>query len=293
MSRTEINLRQGPPRPEPRPIRSWQDAEHNAAAWMRYWGFRDAVATPGGADGGVDVRAADAFGQVKYQAVQVGRPDLQRLFGARGRETDKQLIFFTGSDYASTAVAYAEEMEIALFVYGLDGSMTAVNSAARRISTVHAARLPAASPRPTAVAQGKGGPGPLNWRLLVGLLFLILPISHALHGALETPLEAVLDFLGFWTAGLLLVWWWMVKRSKAGVLRLADEPPMRISEARPTGPSSSAATEFDNSSLVGEVVHQLQRGNKIQAVKLYREATGVGLSEAKGAVEEIAGQQGL
>ncbi|MGY1580899.1 restriction endonuclease [Streptomyces sp. MN13] len=79
--------------PARRPVRSWQEAERNAAAWMRHWGYHDAAARPGGADGGVDVRSARALGQVKFQAHAVGRPELQRLFGARGRHMDRQLLF--------------------------------------------------------------------------------------------------------------------------------------------------------------------------------------------------------
>ncbi|MGJ5695206.1 restriction endonuclease [Streptomyces pratensis] len=123
----------GPALPERRPVRSWQDAEHNAAAWMRYWGYADAQAKPGGPDGGIDVRSARALGQVKYVAAAVGRPELQLLFGARGRLLDRQLLFFTGSSYAAPALQYALENDIALFVYGLDGSMEARNAPARRI----------------------------------------------------------------------------------------------------------------------------------------------------------------
>ncbi|MGI5038751.1 restriction endonuclease, partial [Streptomyces sp. JAC128] len=123
----------GPALPERRPVRSWQDAEHNAAAWMRYWGYADARAKPGGPDGGIDVRSARALGQVKYVAAAVGRPELQLLFGARGRLLDRQLLFFTGSSYAAPALQYALENDIALFVYGLDGSMEARNAPARRI----------------------------------------------------------------------------------------------------------------------------------------------------------------
>jgi ribosomal protein L7/L12 len=36
-----------------------------------------------------------------------------------------------------------------------------------------------------------------------------------------------------------------------------------------------------------EVEQLLRRGNKIEAIKVYREKTGVGLKEAKDAVEEI------
>lgn len=41
------------------------------------------------------------------------------------------------------------------------------------------------------------------------------------------------------------------------------------------------------------VVQELEQGRKIQAIRLYREQTGVGLREAKDAVEEIARQRGL
>ena len=41
------------------------------------------------------------------------------------------------------------------------------------------------------------------------------------------------------------------------------------------------------SSLPPEVVEALRKGNKIEAIKRLREATGVGLAEAKGAVEHF------
>jgi hypothetical protein len=101
---------------------------------MRHWGYLDARADPGGADGGIDVRSARALGQVKYQAAAVGRPALQLLFGARGQNLDKQLLFFTGSSYTTTALDYGRANDIALFVYHLDGSMEAINPQARRIT---------------------------------------------------------------------------------------------------------------------------------------------------------------
>ncbi|WP_433607397.1 ribosomal protein L7/L12 [Dactylosporangium sp. CA-139114] len=41
------------------------------------------------------------------------------------------------------------------------------------------------------------------------------------------------------------------------------------------------------------VLQELQQGRKIQAIKAYREATGVGLKEAKDDVEAIARRYGL
>ncbi|WP_205862439.1 restriction endonuclease [Planosporangium thailandense] len=219
-------------RPEPRLIRSWQDAEHNAAAWMRYWGYRDAAAKPGGADGGVDIRAARALGQVKYQASHVGRPELQKLFGARGHASEKQLIFFTGSDYASTAVAYADEHGIALFRYELDGSMVAVNAPARLISaetpgthaTAVSGRQRIGAPQPRTIGSPKTGEPGLwgrHWRLLAGLGFLYLPISHLSQGAIGSRFEFAFSFTVFWAIGALLVRWWWVRRRTGASLSLA------------------------------------------------------------------------
>ncbi|MFF6835213.1 restriction endonuclease [Streptomyces sp. NPDC012438] len=84
--------------PQPIQVSSWQEAERNAARWMRHWGYADATASPGGPDSGIDVHATGALGQVKYQAAQVGRPELQRFVGARPKNSTAQLIFFTGSD---------------------------------------------------------------------------------------------------------------------------------------------------------------------------------------------------
>lgn len=42
-----------------------------------------------------------------------------------------------------------------------------------------------------------------------------------------------------------------------------------------------------------EVVRLLELGKRIEAIKVYRERTGLGLAEAKGAVDEIARERGL
>jgi hypothetical protein len=81
-------------KPEPREVSSWQAAEVNAADWMRYWGFLDARVTQSGSDGGIDVRATGAVAQVKREAKAVGRPAVQNLVGARGRDASLHLLFF-------------------------------------------------------------------------------------------------------------------------------------------------------------------------------------------------------
>lgn len=45
--------------------------------------------------------------------------------------------------------------------------------------------------------------------------------------------------------------------------------------------------------LEGEILSLMQQGQKIQAIKLYREHTGTGLKEAKEAVEALAAQHGV
>jgi len=49
----------------------------------------------------------------------------------------------------------------------------------------------------------------------------------------------------------------------------------------------------DDGSLTDEVISALERGEKIQAVKLYRDQNGVGLKEAKEAVERLGEQHGI
>jgi ribosomal protein L7/L12 len=49
----------------------------------------------------------------------------------------------------------------------------------------------------------------------------------------------------------------------------------------------------ESGSPMPEVIEQLDQGNKIKAIKLYREQTGAGLAEAKSAVELMAKERGL
>ena len=42
-----------------------------------------------------------------------------------------------------------------------------------------------------------------------------------------------------------------------------------------------------------QIQDALRRGNKIEAIKIYRELTGVGLAEAKQAIDGIASRLGL
>jgi ribosomal protein L7/L12 len=56
---------------------------------------------------------------------------------------------------------------------------------------------------------------------------------------------------------------------------------------------ANAGLAFDPYSKVPlEVAEAMQRGAKIEAIKLYRESTGVGLKEAKDFVEEVQRKAG-
>ncbi len=108
-------------------------AELNAAEVMKAWGFTDAVATTGGADGGIDVRSSRALAQVKWKGGAAGRPEMQQLYGARGTDTKKVLFFFAASAYSKAAIGYADEVGIGLFTYDPVGVMTPINGVAQRV----------------------------------------------------------------------------------------------------------------------------------------------------------------
>lgn len=168
--------------PGPHHIRSWQDAEVNAAAWMRSWGYMDAELTTSGADGGIDVRSSRALAQVKYLAAAVGRPDLQRLIGAAATVPGVQLMFFTGSDYSATAVEFAGMVNMALFRYGLDGAVTPVNETARWVmrQSAQGVRVPAIARQHTRASQPFPQSTPdWKWRLKNGGWYLALPMFSA------------------------------------------------------------------------------------------------------------------
>src|ERR1700730_13015875 len=119
-------------------IQTAEQAEQNAAVQKRALGYSDAQVTSRGADGGIDVRATGAVAQVKWQGAQVGRPELQRLCGARGTMSAPQMFFFTASSYSTKAVEYADEVQMALFTYDPTGFLTPVNAIATRIQVAMA-----------------------------------------------------------------------------------------------------------------------------------------------------------
>lgn len=122
---------------------------------MRFWGFGDATVTSTGPDGGIDVEASEAVAQVKFTAHAVGGPAVQQLFGARGPDAHKAMLFFCGTSYSVQARAYADRVGMALFTYDLLGQPAAANGAARAlVEAAEEARdaTPAVSPRPSSPA---------------------------------------------------------------------------------------------------------------------------------------------
>jgi hypothetical protein len=133
-------------RPSPRLIRSPEDAELAAAEWMRFYGYADATRTPAGADGGLDVVATGAVAQVKDYGTSIGRPVLQQLQGAAlGRDS----LFFSRQGYTREAVAWAEQVGMALFRFDLQGEPEPINPLAIRI----AAGRPACAVQPIRLQQ--------------------------------------------------------------------------------------------------------------------------------------------
>lgn len=109
--------------PAARLVKDFKAAEGYAAEYMRYLGFHDASTTPGGADGGVDVRAGAAVAQVKMEGVATGRPVIQALFGVASHE-QKVALVFSLAGYTTQAIEWADQAGVGCFEFALDGTIT-------------------------------------------------------------------------------------------------------------------------------------------------------------------------
>ncbi|MFG2265792.1 restriction endonuclease [Streptomyces sp. NPDC048720] len=119
-------------RPEPRLIRTARESELIAVDWMRYLGFTDAVATPEGADEGIDVISARGLAQVKMEGSPTTRPTVQQLHGVATAK-EKEALFFSLAGYTPPAVEWASRHGIALFRYDHQGTPEPVNTPALRL----------------------------------------------------------------------------------------------------------------------------------------------------------------
>jgi hypothetical protein len=115
--------------PESRLVRNFRDAEFLAMEWMVYFGFEDAFVTNPGQDGGIDVDSSEALAQVKFQALPVGRPVVQQLLGVASLQ-NKLAFFFSSSGYSSSAVEFADEADISLFEFSINGGLNPVSDSA-------------------------------------------------------------------------------------------------------------------------------------------------------------------
>lgn len=92
--------------------------EEQARKWMVWLGFEDAVLTPPGPDGGIDIVSDVAVAQVKLYASQIGIDKINEFAGASAPYPGRIMIYFAASGYTKSAVARADQAqsEIALFV---------------------------------------------------------------------------------------------------------------------------------------------------------------------------------
>ncbi|MEW2515650.1 restriction endonuclease [Streptomyces sp. NPDC046870] len=136
-------------RPEPRLIRTARESELVAVDWMRYLGFTDAVATPVGADEGIDVISERGLAQVKMEGSPTTRPTVQQLHGVATAK-EREALFFSMAGYTPPAVAWASKHGIALFQYDRQGTPQAVNTPAMRLLETADAR----ASQPTGAEHG-------------------------------------------------------------------------------------------------------------------------------------------
>jgi hypothetical protein len=169
-------------------IQTDRDAELNAADQMQLLGYADARAMPVGADGGIDVFSKHALAQVKFKQSAAGRPDLQRLYGARGDQMHKHLVFFSLSGYSQPAIDYANTHHIFLYAYKLSGAIIPQNEIAReRLKMAHQTHgKPNQLAAITELKQRKESGAVIGGGLILSLVGLFLA-KTAVQTAIEEP----------------------------------------------------------------------------------------------------------
>ncbi|MEZ6034048.1 MAG: ribosomal protein L7/L12 [Planctomycetaceae bacterium] len=83
----------------------------------------------------------------------------------------------------------------------------------------------------------------------------------------------------------------------AAIKRYREQTGVGLAEAKAAVESLEAGGSLTErvrpDDLIGQIVGLLGRGEKIEAVKLYRDQSGCGLKEAKEAVDRIGEQNGI
>ncbi len=120
------------PRPAPRLIRNWRDAEACAAEWMEWFGLGAARLTGGSADGGVDVECESAVGQVKDYGSPLAVGPIREIF-AVGTLAGKLPVIFARAGYTGDAVAWGESAGVAMFAFDLQGTPEPVSTVAHEL----------------------------------------------------------------------------------------------------------------------------------------------------------------
>ncbi|MGO2746236.1 restriction endonuclease [Microbacterium sp.] len=113
----------------------WQVAENIAETHLNELGFFRVQRTVSGADGGLDVIGQGVAAQVKLLRTPVGSPDVQRLRGAAHRVDNAVFYAHRSSGYSRSALRIADDSDVALFTYDLDGTVAAVNQYAAEIES--------------------------------------------------------------------------------------------------------------------------------------------------------------
>ena len=145
-----------------------------------------------------------AVAQVKFYNSAIGRPDVQRLYGAdEGRGSS--LYFFTTSSFTAAAVDYADRVGIMLFRLTPSGGVTALNNAARvRLGRAKAERAGRAWVDPVHAAAL--GAVYLNWIVNAVIVVLAFVGSVMLMFNPEWEETFVMTFAACTTLGFLGKW---------------------------------------------------------------------------------------
>lgn len=117
-ARPKVQVLASPPPNPPVIIQpyNWKIAEEQMASYLRSVGWKDAVVTGSGSDGGVDIMAEGIVAQVKLHKAKTGSPDIQKIYGVAAAKGVKP-VFFSASGYSRNARKFADENAIPCFTY--------------------------------------------------------------------------------------------------------------------------------------------------------------------------------
>ncbi|MHA6695774.1 hypothetical protein [Homoserinimonas sp. A520] len=124
----------------PTKISSARDAEQFAVRHMEELGFLSVQIHSETEERAVDIESQGGYALVRHDAAPVTLPVAQQVRGIDGIHSDALLYSLNG--FTSSALAFGEERDVALFRYSADGTLKAQSSSARRL--LEYGRLPIA-----------------------------------------------------------------------------------------------------------------------------------------------------